>query len=308
MIHLLGAAQPRDRHGPVGPAPIEGHRRTAPRAPLADGRHGLPQLSDARPQAAKQGPPGPAGGLGGVEVVAAEQPQGQGAVGDQLDPQLPADGRHPAGFDRLRRQQRQLHLQAGDRHPLVGQAPVHLPQPLRPHVGHPQAGHGPLAHQIRQAIQQRALLPGGVAGGAPVQLHPLQPPLQPCPGGGEGAPVPLATQPPREGGQLGGDAEALLLRRAGRGGELAQQGFAAAVEAAGAVGVGRVEEQQIPLQAAGKGGRQALVVALRRIAPEELVAPGPGAHADAGLVAGACHDRCHSAHHSGEFSALLRQR
>ena len=123
-----------------------------------------------------------------------------------------------------------------------------------------------------------------------MQLNPLHLPLKPGLGGGEGAGVSLPPQTPGEGGELGGDGEAVPLLGAGVAGKTAEQRLAAAVEASGAVGVGRVEEQQAPFKAAPEGGGEPVVIPGRVVAPEELVAPGPGAYADAGFACRACHD------------------
>jgi hypothetical protein len=106
----------------------------------------------------------------------------------------------------LRCQQGELHLQALQGYPLIVQPLVQLSQSFGSHIRDPQALHGSTAHQICKTIQQRPFLPGGVAGRAPVQLHPFHLALQPLLRSGEGAGIAIAAEAPREGGEFGGDA------------------------------------------------------------------------------------------------------
>ena len=153
-------------------------------------------------------------------------------------------------------------------------------QALRAQVRHPQAGHPSLLNQIGQALQQRQLLPGEVAGRAPVQLHEIELALQAQAGRLEGRPVAATTQAPGEGSQFGGHCQRLAAGGLQGGAEATQQALAAAMEMSGAVGVGGVEEQQSPLHGAPEAGLQ-LGVLIRVVAPEKLIAPGPRAHTDA---------------------------
>ena len=249
-----------------------------------DRSHGLEQGAQARFKPPKQAAPGP---LGGTDLAGrtGQQPQGQGAVGDQFNAQLPANLGHATGRHGLGGQQRQLHLQAGHGHPLGGQLGHHLAQPDRTQIGKAQAGHLAAAHQIGQAEQQGRLLPGGIAGGAPVQLHPIELALQALLGRREGAIKTAPAQAPGEGCELGGQTTPGALGRRKGSGKLAQQLLTAAVPAAGAIGIGGVEKTEIELEAAPKGRRQ-LVIQSGVIAPKELVAPGPGANADGRLQRG----------------------
>ena len=51
---------------------------------------------------------------------------------------------------------------------------MQLTQSHRPHIGNPELSHLAPGHQIGKTLKQGALLPWGVAGGAPVQLHPIE--------------------------------------------------------------------------------------------------------------------------------------
>ena len=115
-----------------------------------------------------------------------------------------------------------------------------------------------------------------------MQLHPIELALQALLGRREGAIKTAPAQAPGEGCQLGGQATPGALGRREGSGELAKQLLTAAVPAAGAIGIGGVEKTEIQLEAAPEGGRQ-LVIQSGVIAPQELVAPGPGADADGRL-------------------------
>ena len=205
----------------------------------------------------------------------------------------------------MRGQQGELHLQAADGDAAPLELPVDAAQALGAHVREPQAGHRSAFHEIRQAINQGWLLPGGGARGAPVELHPFHLPLQPPLGGGKGFRIAPPAEAPGEGGQLGGQAELLPLAGAGLQGEASQQLFATAIQAPGAIGVRGVKEAEVQLKATPEGLLQQGVVPLGVVAPEELVSPGPGAHADARLVRLSCHDRAVADLHCAEFSAQL---
>ena len=107
-------------------------------------------------------------------------------------------------------------------------------------------------------------------------------------GGREGGTKALAAQAPGERGQLGGQREGLAIGRGQLRAELAEQGLAAAVEAPGSIGIGCIKK----VQPQGHGPVEALAqgpVLGRVVTPEQLVAPGPGAHTDAGRCRGGNH-------------------
>lgn len=113
-----------------------------------------------------------------------------------------------------------------------------------------------------------------------MELHPIKLATQPLAGGLEGAVIATATQPPGERGQLGGHTQLMapLLRHGVQ--ESTEQLLAAARETAGAIGIGRVEEMKSQGHRPPEGGLKRRVMELGPVAPEELVSPGPGAHAD----------------------------
>jgi hypothetical protein len=233
---------------------------------VANRPHRLQQWGDPRPQAAVQHAPRPRWPALARLMAIAEQPKGKGAVGDQFDAKLPATVGHTPWRQRFGGQKRDLHL--------------HAAQPLRAHVRHPQAGGSAGQHQIRQSVEQGAFLPRRVAGGAPVQLDPVELALQALERRIKGAPEAAAAQPPGEGGQLGGHAQRLpLARRQGRS-KAADQGFAAAAEPAGSIRIGGVEKPEAPRHRPLERDLQFSVVPLGLIVPKKLVAPGPGAHPD----------------------------
>ena len=98
-------------------APVERHGRQGHLARSRDHAKLGEQRRDPRLQTGKQ----PATGSGrrrGADWPAS-QPQRQRAVGDQRHAQVAAHLGHPTRCDRLGGQQRQLHLQAGQAHPLA---------------------------------------------------------------------------------------------------------------------------------------------------------------------------------------------
>ena len=121
-----------------------------------------------------------------------------------------------------------------------------------------------------------------------MQLHQIEVAFESLVGGREGGTKALAAQAPGERGQLGGQREGLAIGQGQLRAELAEQGLAAAVEAPGSIGIGCIKK----VQPQGHGPLEALAqgpVLGRVVAPEQLVAPGPGAHTDAGRCRGGNH-------------------
>ena len=81
---------------------------------------------------------------------------------------------------------------------------LHPGQPAGSNVGHPQFSHLSGQNPIGQAVQQRSLLPGCVASGAPVELNTAQMAAEPSPAIGQGLVKSLAPEPPGERSQLRG--------------------------------------------------------------------------------------------------------
>ena len=138
----------------------------------------------------------------------------------------------------------------------------------------------PKLHLLHQSLQQGLLLPWGIAGGAPVELHQVNGAAQPLTGGRRRFAKAVAAQPPWVGGQLGGHAHPLALLGPEAGQSPAQKDFAAPLKLARAVGVGGVEEGEPRLDARLKRLQQQGVVPFGTVFPEQAVPPGPGAHPD----------------------------
>ena len=164
-----------------------------------------------------------------------------------------------------------------------------------PHVGNAQLGHHASLHKIAESLQQRSLLPGGIAGGAPMQLHPIQPPAQTCARGGQttikAAPAPA----PRERGQLGGHREALALI-SGQGGDgLPQQALTASGVGASSIGIGTIKKTNTSGDRRGHRGLNHRIVPLGFIPPQEAISPSPSPGPHSGRFNR--HDQLRSRHH-----------
>ncbi len=177
-LHLLRPSQTRNGQSSMGSAPVQGHGRGGGAPGSGDGLQPLQQRLRRREQPPLQGPAGARRRQRCGSALPRQQPQGQGAVGDQLDAQIPAHLRHATGGDRLRASSESCTctLRSSTPAPPAGRAraaAAAAPCWRPPGKATSPAPAGP------PALQERFLLPGGVAGRAPVQLHPIELALQP---------------------------------------------------------------------------------------------------------------------------------
>jgi hypothetical protein len=231
------------------------------------------------------------GGLGSGLALARGQPaQGQRAVSNELYPELAAHLSNPPGRGGFGSQQGELNLQAGEVHTPLRKKAMNLAQAPGAEVGDAQFRNLPSQKLIGQPFEKRPFLPGGIAGRAPVKLHPIQLALKPLPGGGQGSVQPPSPQAPGEGSQLGGHRElaSCVGRQTFTPGS--QEGLASPVPASGAIGIRRIKEREAQGNGALEGGLD-LVVLFGVVPPEKLIAPGPGAHTDGGRIHGRGHRR-----------------
>lgn len=208
-FHLLDSPESWDRHGSMGPTPIQGNgccrhfpSRCNAQKPLA---HRLgPPFESSKEQASGAGRP-----RRRLPVGRGQPSQGQRAVSNQRHPEFTAHLSYASREGRLWGKERELNLKTGQVDTALGQVAMHPTQPLRTKVGESQLRHLACQHQISQSIQKGPFLPWGVAGGAPMQLDAIQLALQPCMGSGKRTVEPMAAKTPWEGSQLGGQPERL---------------------------------------------------------------------------------------------------
>ena len=246
-----------------------------------DRPQGIEQRLNSRQQLTKQHPPQPRRQLPLGRIFSRQQPQGQGAVGNQTNAQLIAQLLQPQLRHRIGGQQRILHLEGRNGYsprlkPLVGQR-----QPLGAKVRQPHRLDLPLGIEIHQPVQKRPLLPGGIVGRRPMHLHQINGATQTL---RRSRPRPHhrpSGQPPGIGRQLSCQTESVSIGPGIALGKLAQQGFAAAIEPSGAVGVTAVKQGDAVAEAVVKHLAQ-LAIHGGGIAPQQPIAPGPGAAAHLG--------------------------
>ena len=145
------------------------------------------------------------------------------------------------------------------------------------HVGNTQLRHHASLDKIAETLQQRPLLPRGIAGGAPMQLHPIQTPLE-ASAGGRQATVKTAPAPaPREGSELGGHREAMALIRGQGSDGLSQQALTTSGVGAGPVGVSTIKKTHASGNCRGHRCLNHRIIPLGFIPPKEAISPSPSA-------------------------------
>ena len=116
------------------------------------------------------------------------------------------------------------------------------PQTLRAQIRHSQFSHTPLLNKVGQTIQQRPLLPRGIARRTPVQLHPLKLAREALLTGVKRPIESPPSEPPRERRQFGGNRQTGPLGWIHGAEDRSQQGLTTAVEATCAIGISRIHQ------------------------------------------------------------------
>mmetsp|Transcript_46870 Transcript_46870/g.117303 ORF Transcript_46870/g.117303 Transcript_46870/m.117303 type:complete len:396 (-) Transcript_46870:8-1195(-) len=271
---VLGAG---DGDGALGHAPVDRHLAHRLAALLADRLHCVVQWVQAwddapEDRAARAGRQRLAAALA---VAAGQHAQRQRAVRNHLQPQVRARRGRARRLRRLA-QQRILYLHAHQRHLVLLQEPRDLGQLLGPVVADAHRAHEARLVHVHQPAPHRPLLEGLVVGGRPVQLPDVH----------RRPPEPLRRRPGSLHHRAAGDSPGVRRKFAGDDRlklglprvfrhELAQQLLALPVERAGAVRVRRVEQVDTRADAQVVHLLK-LLVHLLVVAPQQLVAPGPG--------------------------------
>mmetsp|Transcript_123051 Transcript_123051/g.213365 ORF Transcript_123051/g.213365 Transcript_123051/m.213365 type:complete len:352 (-) Transcript_123051:20-1075(-) len=275
-LGLLQAADPRDWHSPLGPAPVQSHLDWACNIPTVNPMglchipHCLQQcevcrilqvlLGELRTRA-----------LGQVRgaVLASEQPQAQRGVRQDFHPQLVAGLLQAVGVG-VGVQQAVLDLVAGEGDPTFSQFGMNRADGVGPVVGDTHGLHQPQLVALRKAVPVRFVGPCvGEMNLVQLDLR-LAKALQAILAGLDHV---GRLQPPGEGPKLGSDLH--IDPASSR--KLSEQRFAAAK----AIDLRRVEERDAMVDEIVEGVLQLLVV-LGVVPPEEGVPPGPAPNADLG--------------------------
>jgi len=158
----------------MGPAPVKGNGRLGHTPVGSNFAQGGQQGLATVPKPPIKQAPGPWGPGRGIPGGLGQEPKGKGAVGDQFDPQLLAEVGKPPRLGRLGSQQGQLDLEAAQSHTTLLKMAMDLAQAGGSQVGNTNGSHLSRQLPIHQPVQQGPLLPGGITGRAPVQLHQIE--------------------------------------------------------------------------------------------------------------------------------------